>query len=438
MNVTDLIIKKRDGGRLEAVELEFLIRGFVDGAIPDFQMAAWAMAVVWRGMDDRETADLTLAMAHSGSVLDLSGLHRTTVDKHSTGGVGDKTSLVLGPLCAAAGLSMAKMSGRGLGFTGGTLDKLESIPGLQVDLAPAEFKRVLGETGLVISGQTSDVAPADKLLYALRDVTGTVESIPLIASSIMSKKLAAGADCLVLDVKVGSGAFMKTQNDARELARRMVAIGEHAGRKVAAVLTTMEQPLGRAIGNAVEVREAIATLHGAGPADLRELCLVLGGQLAVLAGKARSADAGRHLMEQALDDGRAWTSFCRWIEAQGGDVNVLTDPQLLPEATIVEPVMAHADGYVAHIDALALGLVVRDLGGGRARREDIINAAVGVVLEHKVGDAVMQGTPLATIHADHRNLLADAQARVQQAIRLASTLPEPLPLVLEIVEHVRR
>ncbi|MBA3947310.1 MAG: thymidine phosphorylase [Herpetosiphonaceae bacterium] len=435
MRAVDLIIKKRDGGTLSAEELRFLMRGYVDGSVPDYQMSAWAMAVLWRGMDDRETADLTLAMAESGELLDLHAIAPLTVDKHSTGGVGDKTSLVLGPLCASLGLPVAKMSGRGLGFSGGTLDKLEAIPGMRIDLRPDEFAHLLRTVGLVIAGQGTELAPADKLLYALRDVTGTVPSLPLIAASIMSKKLAAGADCLVLDVKVGAGAFMKSLPEARALARQMVGIGQHAGRKVAAVITSMQQPLGYAIGNALEVKEAIATLQGNGPSDLVELCLALGAQLALLAGKASTTEDGYKLLTAVLNSGAAWRKFREFVAAQGGDLSTVDDPRLLPEATVVEPVAAPHDGFIGAIDADLLGLAVNALGGGRQRKDDRIDPSVGIVLVHKVGEFVAQGTPLATIHASHMDMFIQVHDRVQGAFHLQHSAPASLPLIYEVVEQ---
>ncbi len=433
MHAAELIIKKRDGQALSSDEIAWLIEHYTSGDLPDYQMAAWAMAVVFRGMDDRETTDLTLAMARSGDMLDLHDVAPLSVDKHSTGGVGDKTSLVLGPLVAAAGLTVAKMSGRGLGFSGGTLDKLEAIPGLRVDLSATEFRQAVREVGLVISGQSANLAPADKQLYALRDVTGTVESIPLIAASVMSKKLASGADCIVLDVKAGRGAFMKTVDAARELAQRMVAIGARAGRQVSAVMTSMEQPLGYAIGNALEVKEAIATLHGHGPPDFVELCLVLGTQLVLLAGKAQTSREARALLEDALHSGTAWRKFRAFVEHQGGDVRTIDDPALLPEATVVEPVFAHRDGYIRRIDALELGMVASDLGGGRQRKGDVIDPSVGVVLEHKVGEFVARGAPLATIHANHGEQVEQVRERVTAAFEIEAD-PQPIPpLVYEIV-----
>src|SRR5919108_2867390 len=329
MRAVDIIIKKRDGGTLTTSEIDFLIDGYTHGAVADEQMAAWAMAVLLRGMNDRETADLTLAMARSGDQLDLHDVAPITVDKHSTGGIGDKTSLLLGPLAAAVGMPVAKMSGRGLGFSGGTIDKLESIPGFRVELTAEEFRRAVREVGLVITAQSADLAPADKRLYALRDVTGTVESIPLIAASVMSKKLAAGADCVVLDVKCGRGAFMHTLDDARRLASTMVAIGRHAGRRVAAAISTMEQPLGRAVGNALEVREAIAALRAAEPADLVELCVALGGELAALAGVVADQAEGRALLQETLASGAAWRMFRRFVANQGGDLAAIDDPERL-------------------------------------------------------------------------------------------------------------
>jgi pyrimidine-nucleoside phosphorylase len=435
MRAVDLIIKKRDGSMLSAEEITWLIDGYVRGTVPDYQMSAWAMAVVLQGMTDEETTALTLAMARSGDMLDLHSLAPLTVDKHSTGGVGDKTSLVLAPLVAAVGVPVAKMSGRGLGFSGGTLDKLESIPGLSVDLGADEFRRAVQDVGLVIAGQSADLAPADKQLYALRDVTGTVDSIPLIAASIMSKKLAAGADCIVLDVKVGRGAFMKTHDDARELARRMVAIGRGAGRNVSAVLTSMEQPLGYAIGNALEVKEAIATLQGHGPSDFVKLCLALGTQLVLLAGKATAAPQAEALLHDALQSGAAWQKFRAMVANQGGDMHTLDDPALLPEATVKEPVMAPRDGYVAHIDALELGLVVNDLGGGRKKKDDAIDPSVGIVLERKVGKFVAHGAPLATIHASHSDAVDQVRDCVRAAFDLSDEQPTVPPLIYETMGY---
>jgi pyrimidine-nucleoside phosphorylase len=433
MRAVDLIIKKRDGGTLDKAEIDWLMRAYTSGEVADYQMAAWAMAVVLRGMDDRETTDLTLAMADSGEQLDLRELAPNAVDKHSTGGVGDKTSLVLGPLLAAVGLQVAKMSGRGLGFTGGTLDKLEAIPGMRVDLNGDEFRQAMQKVGMVIAGQTADLAPADKKLYALRDVTGTVDSIPLIAASIMSKKLAAGAHSIVLDVKVGSGAFMKTLEQARTLAQTMVRIGQLAGRNVAAVLSTMEQPLGMAVGNVLEVREAIDTLHGVGPDDLHELCLELGAQLLILAGKDHTPGAARRRLEGALSSGMAWQKFRQFIIQQGGDVAVVDEPTLLPVAPVVMSLTAPAPGFIQRIDALAVGLVAAELGAGRARKEDRIDPAVGVVLAAKVGDSVSAGEPLLHIHARDEAAAQAAAQRLQAAITVSPGRVAAPPLILEIV-----
>jgi pyrimidine-nucleoside phosphorylase len=435
VRAVDIIIQKRDGGTLTTAEIDFLIDGYTNGIVADEQMAAWAMAVLLRGMDDRETADLTLAMARSGDQLDLHDIAPLTVDKHSTGGIGDKTSLLLGPLVAAVGMPVAKMSGRGLGFSGGTIDKLESIPGFRTELSSTEFRRAVQEIGLAITAQSADLAPADKRLYALRDVTGTVESIPLIAASVMSKKLAAGADCIVLDVKCGRGAFMRTLDDARRLAHTMVAIGKHAGRRVAAVISTMEQPLGFAIGNALEVREAIDALRGVGPADLTNLCLTLGSELALLAGKAPDPAAGRVMLEQALSSGRAWELFRRFIANQGGDLTFIDDPTLLPQAPVVATVLAPRRGIIAEIEGTALGHAVNTLGGGRARKEDRINPAVGLALAAKIGAHVEAGQPLLHIHAARE---ADAHAVAPQLLD-AFTLIEgnrdvaPLPLIYDII-----
>jgi len=433
MRAVDLIAKKRDGAALSSDEIGWLIAAYAAGDIPDYQMAAWAMAVVLRGMDDRETADLTLAMARSGDMLDLHDLAPLTVDKHSTGGVGDKTTLVLAPLAAAVGMPVAKMSGRGLGFSGGTVDKLESIPGFRTQLSADAFRRAVREVGLVVAAQSGDLAPADKKLYALRDVTATVESIPLIAASVMSKKLAAGADCIVLDVKYGSGAFMHTLDDARTLAAAMVAIGSHAGRRVAAVLSSMQQPLGRNIGNALEVREAIAALRGDGPTDLIELCLALGAQLARLAGLRDSDAAARELLGEALASGAAWEKFRQMVANQGGDLAFVDDPARLPTAPARIDLPAPRAGYVAAIDGMALGLAVNDLGGGRARKEDAIDPAVGLALKARVGDQVYLGQPLLTIHAASPADAERVAGRLLAAYTIGDAAVAPPPLIEAIV-----
>ncbi len=433
MRMVEIIAAKRDGRALTTAEIEWVVKGYAAGTIPDYQMAALAMAIVLRGMDDRETADLTMAMARSGDMLDLRDVAPLTVDKHSTGGVGDKTTLVLAPLVAAVGLPVAKMSGRGLGFSGGTIDKLESIRGFRAALSVEEFRRAVRAIGLVVAAQSGDLAPADKKLYALRDVTATVESIPLIAASVMSKKLAAGADCIVLDVKYGRGAFMQTLDDARQLAQKMVAIGRHAGRKVVAVLSSMQQPLGFAVGNALEVREAIAALRGAGPADLVELCLILGSELVRMAGLRASSDEARALLEAALRSGAAWEKFRAMVINQGGDPTVIDNPDRLPAAPVQIDLTAPRAGFIAAIDGQALGLAVNALGGGRARKEDTIDHAVGLVLRAKVGAAVAAGEPLLTIHAAREHDVAEVAERLRNAYTIQETPPAPLPLIEDII-----
>lgn len=417
-----MISEKRTGGEHSAATLGALIGGFTAGTVPDYQMAAWLMAVCWRGMTERETADLTMAMARSGDMLDLSALSHT-VDKHSTGGVGDKTTLVLAPLLAALGGTVAKMSGRGLGHTGGTVDKLESIPGFRSDLSDESFLRQARAVGVVVTGQSQDLAPADGLIYALRDVTGTVESLPLIASSIMSKKLAGGATSIVLDVKVGSGAFMRTVEEARELALAMTRIGRHADLKVTAILSNMAEPLGLAVGNAIEVREAMECLKGAGPSDLRELCLVLAGQVLRTAG----LPGDEQRVARALDDGTAYERFERWIEAQGGDLGALAD---LPLASDQELVRAPRSGVVAGFEARAVGRAVGLLGGGRNRKGDDLDHGVGVMLHAKVGDSVSAGEAIATIYHRGGAGLDAAAAALSGAIAIADSAAVQ-PLIIE-------
>jgi pyrimidine-nucleoside phosphorylase len=434
MRAVDIIVKKRDGGELSQAEIEFFVQGLTGGEIPDYQVAAWLMAIYFEGMTARETTHLTLAMAHSGDVLDLSDTVPLAVDKHSTGGVGDKVTLVVEPLVASVGVPVGKMSGRGLSFSGGTIDKLESIPGLRTSLTTDEFKRQLKEIGVVLTGQSANLAPADGKLYALRDVTGTVNSTPLIASSVMSKKIAGGAQAIVLDVKMGSGAFMANLAQATHLAKAMVAIGRHAKRRVIAVISDMNQPLGHAVGNALEVKEAIATLQGGGPADFREHCLEVAGYLLILAGKARSQSVARGQLTGALSNGAAWDKFKQLVVAQGGDVAVIENPERLPAASIIEEVPAPKTGYLKQVDALTIGLSAVDLGAGRAKKGDPIDHAVGLVVYHKVGDHVTKGEPLFAVHANNADRLAAAKQRVLGAHRFTPHRVKPLPLFYKVLQ----
>ncbi|HTP00290.1 MAG TPA: thymidine phosphorylase [Anaerolineales bacterium] len=431
MRATDIIIKKRDKGELTQEELNFFVQGFVNGDIPDYQVSAWAMAVLLNGMTPQETTDLTLAMVLSGRILDLTGVVDIAVDKHSSGGVGDKTSLTVLPTVAACGLPVGKMSGRGLGFSGGTLDKMESIPGYRVDLNTDEFKQQLKEDGIVLTGQSIDLAPADGKLYALRDVTGTVPSIPLIASSIMSKKIAAGAQAIVLDVKVGKGAFMETLQMARELAGLMTQIGELAGRKSVCLLSDMNQPLGNAVGNALEVKEAIDALKGGGPADFREHCLHVSAHMLVVGKRAAGLDDGRRMAERALSDGTAFEKFRILVRAQGGDVSYVDQPEKLPHASIVEEVQAARGGWLAEIDARTVGEASVALGAGRAKKTDPIDHAVGFIIHHKVGDRVESGEPLFAVHANDRARADAARQAVLGGIVFGDAPVSPLPLFYE-------
>jgi len=428
MRVIDIIEKKRDGYELTAEEIDFFIQGYTRGDIPDYQAAAWLMAVYLRGMSERETRDLTLAMARSGDMLDLSDVAPVVADKHSSGGIGDKVTLVVAPIVAACGVPVGKMTGRGLGFTGGTVDKLESIPGFRTDLSPQEFKDQLARIGIVITGQSENLAPADRKLYALRDVTGTVSSLPLIVSSIMSKKLAGGATAILLDVKVGSGAFMKTVEEASRLAEAMVRLGRELGRRVGALVSDMNQPLGWAVGNALEVQEAINVLHEDGPPDLREHCLVVAAEMLALAGRVADSTEGVELAAQAIADGSAWRKFRALITAQGGDVRFVDEPDRLPRAPITEPIPAPTDGYLQKVDAAQVGMAVVDLGGGREKKGDPIDHSVGVIVHYKVGDRVQKGTPLCTIHASDRVRLERAKVRLLEAHTIGPESVPPLPL----------
>jgi pyrimidine-nucleoside phosphorylase len=428
MRAVDIIIKKRDKGELTRDEIEFFIKGFVSGDVPDYQASAFAMAVLLNGMTPRETTDLTLAMAHSGQMLDLRDVVDLAVDKHSSGGVGDKTSLAVLPIVAACGLPVGKMSGRGLGFSGGTLDKLESIPGYRVDLTTDEFKKQLKEKGIVLTGQSLDLAPADGKLYALRDVTGTVQSIPLIASSIMCKKLAAGAQAILLDVKMGLGAFMETLDEARQLAELMVDIGKLAGRDVVALLSDMNQPLGNAVGNSLEVIEAIETLKGSGPEDFREHCLHVSAHMLVLGKRAADLTEGRALAEKSIADGSAFEKLRVLVQAQGGDVSYVDDPSKFPRAGYAEVVESPRNGYLAQIQARSVGEAAVLLGAGRAKKSDSIDHAVGIVIHHKVGDKVEKDEPLFTIHANNEAKLVDAREAVLAAHSFSADEVAPLPL----------
>ncbi len=428
MRPVDIIIKKRDGRELNPAEIRFFIEGYTSGEITDYQASAWAMAVLLKGMTDKETTDLAMAMANSGETLDLTSVVDLVLDKHSTGGVGDKTTLVVEPIVSACGLKVGKMSGRGLGFSGGTLDKMESIPGFRTDLSKEEFLKQLKDVGLVLTGQTADLAPADGKLYALRDVTGTVDALPLIASSIMSKKIAAGAQRIVLDVKVGVGAFMKDLKQARELARIMVKIARRVNRIAVALLSDMNQPLGCAVGNALEVKEAIATLHGAGPEDFREHCLHVAGHLILLGGAAETLKAAKLRAAVALKDGSAFERFRQLVIAQGGDVSYIDDPAKLPTAKLIEEVPSPRSGFIKWIDAKEVGETSVDLGAGRVKKGDPIDHAVGIIVHHKVGDKVLKGEPLFALHASDQAELAAARQRILAAHKWSPKKVKPLPL----------
>ncbi|MDY6362692.1 MAG: pyrimidine-nucleoside phosphorylase [Bacilli bacterium] len=412
MRMVDIITKKRDGGELTDQEITFFVNGYVEGKIPDYQVSALLMAIVFKGMTNREIVTLTDRMEHSGDVMDLSSIKGVKVDKHSTGGVGDKTTLALGPMVAACGAILAKMSGRGLGHTGGTLDKLESIPGMNVFVSDEQFRKQVSEIGCAVVGQTGQLVPADKKLYALRDVTGTVESMPLIASSVMSKKLASGSDCILLDVKFGNGAFMKNVEAAKELATVMCKIGNALGRDTRAVLTDMEQPLGFAVGNALEVKEAIATLHGHGPKDFTDLCLRSGAIMLEQAKIAKTEEEAMEMLKKVITDGSAFEKFRQMVIAQGGDVSYIDHPEKFPESKYVIEVKAPKDGYIKRIVALEIGESAMRLGAGRETFDDVIDMSAGIVLSKKVGDKVKKGDVLCTVHTnveDHAQILKDIE-----------------------------
>ncbi|OGO27905.1 MAG: pyrimidine-nucleoside phosphorylase [Chloroflexi bacterium RBG_16_54_18] len=434
MRAVDIITRKCNRNELTKEEIDFFINGFTRGDIPDYQASAWAMAIMLLGMSMRETTDLTLAMANSGEILDLSSVVPIAVDKHSTGGVGDKTTLVVEPTVAACGLPVAKMSGRGLGFSGGTLDKIESIPGFRTDLSIAEFMQQLREVGLVLAGQSDRLAPADGRLYALRDVTGTVQSIPLIASSIISKKIAAGAQAFVLDVKVGLGAFMKNLEDARTLAETMVKIAHLSQRRAVALLSDMNQPLGLAVGNALEVKEAIETLKGNGPGDFREHCLMIAAYMLVMGKLTSDIEEARRMAESALMDGRALDRFRALVSAQGGDTRCVDDPGRLPGANSIETLTSTRAGFLKEIHAQKVGETAVLLGAGREKKGDIIDPAVGIELHHKVGDYVSKGDPLFRIHINDASLLSGASQKLLEALQWSDQPVEPLPLFYGVVQ----
>ena len=434
MRMYDLIIKKRNGEQLSTEEISYFIASYTKGEIPDYQVSALLMAIFFKKMNMRETTDLTMAMVHSGDMLDLSGIDGIKVDKHSTGGVGDTTSLVLTPMVAALGIPVAKMSGRGLGHTGGTIDKLESFEGFSVDMTEKQFINNVNTKKIAIMGQTSDLAPADKKLYALRDVTGTVDNISLISASIMCKKIAAGADCIVLDVKVGDGAFMKSHKDAKELAKVMVEIGNSVGRKTVAIISDMDQPLGFAIGNALEVKEALDTLVGKGPEDLMELCLTLGSNMVVLANKAKNIAAARELLLGVVKDGSALAKLKEFVGAQGGNTDQVDNPELLPKAKYVVEVKSDKEGYINKINAENIGLVAMELGAGRATKEDKIDLAVGIVLNKKRNDFVKIGEVLAYIHANDEKKIEKATKDILANYLISAEKGAEIPLIYETVK----
>ena len=435
MRMVDLIIKKREGAALSREEIAFWIDGYVNGVIPDYQTSAMTMAILFRGMNEEEVVNLTDLMEHSGDTLDLSNLKGVKVDKHSTGGVGDKTSLVLGPMVAACGATLAKLSGRGLGHTGGTLDKLESIPGLRIALSEKEFEEQVNSIGIAIAGQTQSLVPADKKMYALRDVTGTVESIPLIAASVMSKKLAAGTDAILLDVTLGNGAFMKDIDQARTLAKLMVKIGNSLSRDTRAVLSNMNEPLGLAVGNALEVKEAIKALHGEGPEDLMELCYTSGSVMLMQAHLAKDMEEGRKKLERCVADGSAFVKFCQMVQAQGGDVSYLLEPEKFPVAKNIIPIYAKNRGYIHEINALTIGLASMTLGGGRETLDDVIDMSAGIMLEKKVGDSVNEGDVLCYLHSNKNVTLINRVAKqVLEAFIIAPEEIQKPQVILEIIE----
>lgn len=433
MRMVDIIEKKRDGQELTTAEINFFIEGYTKGEIPDYQASALAMAIYFQDMNDRERADLTRAMVESGDTIDLSAIDGVKVDKHSTGGVGDTTTLVLAPLVASLGVPVSKMSGRGLGHTGGTIDKLESIAGFHVELTREQFIDLVNRDKVAVIGQSGNLTPADKKLYALRDVTGTVNSIPLIASSIMSKKIAAGADAIVLDVKTGDGAFMKTQEDAEELAHAMVRIGNHVGRKTIAIISDMSQPLGFAIGNALEVKEAIETLQGKGPKDLTELVLTLGSQMVILAGKAKTSEEAKEMLLDAIHSGKALAKFKEFLANQGGDASIVDDLTKLPQAKYKIELPAKQSGYISRMVADEIGVASMILGAGRATKEDVIDLAVGLVLHKKVGDKVEEGESILTIYSNRENV-EDVKQKLYDNIFIADTATAPTLIHTVITE----
>ena len=433
MRMYDVIAKKRDGGVLTEQEIHFFVDGYTKGEVPDYQASALCMAIYLRGMTEVETAQLTAAMAHSGDMIDLSAIQGVKVDKHSTGGVGDKTTLVVAPIVAACGAKVAKMSGRGLGHTGGTLDKIESIPGASVSLTENAFFKQVNDIGLAVIGQTGNLAPADKKLYALRDVTATVSSIPLIASSIMSKKLASGSDCILLDVKTGNGAFMKTMEESIHLAKAMVAIGEHNGRRTAAMITDMDTPLGHNVGNSLEVIEAVQTLHGTGPADLTEVCLSLAAKMLELAGKG-TAQICRTMAQEALHSGKALGKLREMIVAQGGNAAVIDDTEKFAKAAYAHPVLAEEDGVLYATDTESIGITAVLLGAGRATKEASIDPAAGLRIEKKAGDVVKKGDILATLYAQDESLFAAAEQKYRSALTFNKEHPVLPKLICALVD----
>ena len=420
MRMVDLIEKKRDGGELTKEEIYFIVDGYTNGSIPDYQMSSFLMSVFFKGMTAEETANMTMAMVESGDQIDLSAIEGIKVDKHSTGGVGDTTTIVLAPLVAAVGVPVAKLSGRGLGHTGGTVDKFEAIPGFQSEIEADQFIKQVNEVKVAVTGPTGNLTPADKKIYGLRDVTATVNSIPLMASSIMSKKIASGSDAIVLDVKVGAGAFMKDVESAKELAHAMVEIGKNVGRDTMAVISDMNQPLGLAIGNALEVKEAIDTLRGQGPKDLEELCLSLGSKMVVLAKHAETVEEARQMLEEVIANGKALEVFKEFVAAQGGDASVIEDPSKLVAAKYEIPVLAKEDGFVAEIEADSIGTAAMILGAGRATKESIVDLAVGLMLHKKIGDEVKKGDTIVTIHSNRENV-EDVMERIYASYRISPT-----------------